>query len=172
MTKKLYLIILVMVCCIGCDQMSKNIASNNLKFSEPIVFLGNLFRLQYAENTGAFLSLGSDLPASVRTFFFTFLSGGLLVGLFLYIFINRSFSQKHVLALSLILGGGCSNLIDRVANDGRVVDFMNLGIGSLRTGIFNMADVAIMVGMAMILLFSIGDRNKTHSEAESTEPPK
>jgi signal peptidase II len=170
MTKKLYLIILVMVCCIGCDQVSKSIASNNLRFSEPIIFLGNLFRLQYAENTGAFLSLGSGLPASIRMLVFTVLSGGLLVGLFVYIFVNRSFSQKHVFALSLILGGGCSNLIDRVVNDGRVVDFMNMGIGSVRTGIFNMADVAIMAGMAMILFFSIGDHKKADSEAESTEP--
>src|SRR5207249_7753307 len=50
-----------------------------------------------------------------------------------------------------ILGGGLSNLLDRVAYGGYVVDFINLGIGSLRTGIFNAADVAITVGVLLVV---------------------
>ncbi|MFQ5751294.1 MAG: signal peptidase II [bacterium] len=168
--RKLFIIALVVGNCIGCDQVSKNIATNTLKFTEPITYFGNLFRLQYAENTGAFLSLGSDLSEISRTWLFTILSGGLLFLLLFYMLKNSHFSQKQVFALSLILGGGSSNLIDRILNDGRVIDFMNMGIGELRTGIFNIADVVIMLGMALILLFSFRERSKQDSsEAENTQ---
>lgn len=54
--------------------------------------------------------------------------------------------------LRLALGGAIGNLIDRVRFDGLVIDFMNLGIGPLRTGIFNVADVAISVGAVLLIL--------------------
>ena len=101
-----------------------------------------------------------------RTFLFTGLSGALLIGLFFYIFLNREFNRKHIFAFALILGGGCSNLIDRVLNNGRVVDFMNMGIGSLRTGVFNVADVTIMLGMGLILFHSFRDRRTAKADNE------
>jgi signal peptidase II len=44
------------------------------------------------------------------------------------------------------------NLLDRIVRDGSVIDFMNLGLGHLRTGIFNVADVQIMLGLGLLLL--------------------
>jgi signal peptidase II len=58
----------------------------------------------------------------------------------------------RTLACALLLGGAIGNLIDRVRFDGLVIDFMNLGIGPLRTGIFNVADVAISVGAVLLIL--------------------
>lgn len=55
-------------------------------------------------------------------------------------------------ALALICGGGIGNLIDRVRFDGHVTDFLNLGVGSIRTGIFNVADMALMIGVALFFL--------------------
>ena len=52
---------------------------------------------------------------------------------------------------AFVVAGGVSNWVDRVVR-GSVVDFMNVGVGSLRTGVFNVADVAIMVGVAALLL--------------------
>jgi signal peptidase II len=52
----------------------------------------------------------------------------------------------------LVAAGGAGNLVDRIVRDGRVIDFMNLGLGPVRTGIFNMADVQIMAGLALLLL--------------------
>ena len=54
------------------------------------------------------------------------------------------------LALVLILAGGIGNLIDRLSNGGYVTDFICLGIGPIRTGIFNIADVAITLGCLLI----------------------
>ena len=63
-----------------------------------------------------------------------------------------------MVGLSLFVAGGASNWIDRVIR-GSVVDFINVGIGPLRTGIFNVADVAIMLG-AGVLLFAELRRGK------------
>ncbi|MNE97816.1 Lipoprotein signal peptidase [compost metagenome] len=46
--------------------------------------------------------------------------------------------------------GGISNLIDRVARDGHVVDYLVLNLGSLHTGVFNLADIAIMAGAVVL----------------------
>ena len=74
----------------------------------------------------------------------------LLLGLALFAWPQRG-SMWHAAAFSLFIAGGLSNWFDRVSA-GRVIDFMNIGIGGLRTGIFNVADVAIMVGAALFVL--------------------
>jgi signal peptidase II len=64
----------------------------------------------------------------------------------------RRLGPARFVALSLVAGGGISNLIDRFLYDGRVTDFLNVGIGSLRTGIFNLADMAILAGALLLIL--------------------
>ena len=59
-----------------------------------------------------------------------------------------------MVALSCIFSGGASNLYDRALNNGAVVDFLNIGIGPLRTGIFNIADMAILFGAGLFLIAS------------------
>jgi len=65
------------------------------------------------------------------------------------------------LALSLIVSGGLSNFIDRIIYNGVVVDFLNIGIGNFRTGILNIADIAITLGIILMLYGSlIKDRSR------------
>jgi signal peptidase II len=59
-----------------------------------------------------------------------------------------------------VAAGGIGNLLDRLFNNGAVIDFIRLGIGPLRTGIFNMADVAIVTGVVTFLLFSTQGKQK------------
>jgi signal peptidase II len=61
--------------------------------------------------------------------------------------------RRALLGVALFVAGGASNLVDRIAY-GMVIDFMNVGIGSLRTGIFNVADMAIMLGAGILVLES------------------
>lgn len=61
-----------------------------------------------------------------------------------------SLGKIETIALSLAVGGGIGNLIDRIAF-GSVTDFLNFGIGQVRTGIFNVADMAIMAGLFLFL---------------------
>ncbi|RMH85653.1 MAG: signal peptidase II [Calditrichaeota bacterium] len=150
------------------DQITKLIAVMTLKHTPPRSYLGDFFRLQYAENTGAMLGFGSDLPEAVRFWVLTVMVGILLLGLLVYLLFNPHLRTSQVIAFSLISGGGISNFIDRLLNDGRVVDFMNMGIGWLRTGIFNVADVLIMIGLGMVLLLGgWRERRKPASEEQS-----
>jgi signal peptidase II len=65
---------------------------------------------------------------------------------------RSDFGRQQMIAVSLLLAGGIGNLLDRVFHNGLVIDFLNMGIGPLRTGIFNVADMAIMAGFALLLL--------------------
>jgi len=147
---QLSVLLLLLATSFGCDQAAKLVAQATLSDSAPISYLNGLVRFEYAENSGAFLSLGSALPSSARFILLEVLVGALLVlGVGITVFSQRlSLRQKAVLALAV--GGGLGNLIDRVSH-GAVVDFVSLGVGPLRTGIFNFADVAITIGMVGVL---------------------
>ena len=140
--------------CVGCDQSSKYTARYFLEGHETISMFGDILRLSFVENPGGFLSLGAFLPDHVRMMFFMILPLCVLIGLFVYALREKKMGKPMILALALIIGGGLGNLIDRVANDGLVIDFLNIGVGSLRTGIFNVADMAVMLGSGMLILFA------------------
>ncbi|MCK7471140.1 MAG: signal peptidase II [Desulfomicrobium escambiense] len=84
----------------------------------------------------------------------------ILFGMLSYLLFATALPHTTTVALSLIVGGGLSNLIDRIAYGGNVVDFLNIGLGSLRTGIFNIADVAIMVGAITLIASSLKHERK------------
>ena len=150
-TKRLVLIILVMLVCAGCDQSTKYLASNSLEFNVISSFAGDIFRLHYVENKGAFLGIGGGLGEQERFVIFTLLVAFFIGSILVYTVVGKDLNTSSIVAYSLIAGGGLSNLYDRIANNGAVVDFLNIGIGGLRTGIFNLADVFIMLGFFMLL---------------------
>jgi signal peptidase II len=146
---KLALLLVVVIATVGCDQVSKRVASTHLMGGPPRSYLGGSVRLEYAENTGGFLSLGEGLPSWARTALFSIGNGALLIACAVSVFSHR-WRRLALLGLCLIFAGGVSNLVDRFAH-GRVVDFLNVGIGPVRTGIFNIADVAILLGAALVV---------------------
>jgi signal peptidase II len=149
---RILLLILFLSIHIGCDQSTKKIAEKYLKGQTTVFLLSNFFILTYAENNGAFLSIFSDFPKTARKIILILLPSIALIGLLGYIYIQINQSLLYLFALTCIAGGGISNvMIDRAFNNEYVVDFMNMGIGNLRTGIFNMADLSIMLGGALIL---------------------
>lgn len=158
--KRALVIVFILLACIVCDRITKAVAKQNLDPFEPIRILHDTIRLQYAENTGAFLGLGSDIPEPVRYIVFTLLVGLFLACLLIYLLVSTELTRLQVMAMSLVLGGGCGNLIDRIANEGRVFDFMNVGIGPLRTGIFNVADMSITFGVLWFLFLAIRNRRQ------------
>ena len=141
----------ILFACIAFDQATKWIARRYLAPDGLLSFAGDTFRLQYAENTGAFLSLGSSLPEPWRHLVFTVFVGVFLLALLAFVLFTHSTPREAIISLAFVCAGGLSNLVDRIAHDGRVVDFLNIGVGSLRTGIFNVADMAI-TGAAVFLL--------------------
>ena len=73
--------------------------------------------------------------------------------------VRLRWSGLALLGLAFFVAGGASNLADRLAR-GTVTDFINVGVGSLRTGIFNVADVAIMLGAALVAFGSFRSRDR------------
>lgn len=157
---------------VGCDQATKRIAQRHLKPIDRVDVLGEYVVLQYAENQGAFLSLGASLSKNARFWVFTVFTGGVLLLLAWYVFAHASLSVTDVVAIALLLSGGIGNMIDRVFRDGSVVDFMVIHVwGPLRTGVFNVADVAVMAGVFLLFgarLLSQRDEKDALSEPANT----
>jgi signal peptidase II len=150
--KRMVMILAIVLCCIGCDQASKTAAARFLSGTDAVRLLKDVVRLQYIENSGGFLSLGAGIPETWRYLVFTLVVGVFISGLLIYTLAVRKLSTWQTIGLSLVVGGGFGNLIDRIFNQGLVIDFINLGIGPLRTGIFNVADLVIAFGSVWLIV--------------------
>jgi signal peptidase II len=163
-TNRIYIVLLVLALTICADQAVKVIAQQNLANRPPVSLLGGIVVLTYAENPGAFLSLGASLPAAARTAIFGVFVAAVLVALLVFLFGRHPLSTAQLIGLSLLAGGGVGNLIDRLARGGLVRDYVHMGIGPLRTGVFNVADLAIVGGVILVALTAAqGDEQATAS---------
>ncbi|EIK93316.1 prolipoprotein signal peptidase (Signal peptidase II.) [Pseudomonas sp. M47T1] len=128
--------------------------------SESFRFGGSLTWLDVALslNGGAFLSVGAGLAPAVKQLIFIVGVAVVVCWAFWWSLSRWSASPRRVLAVYFIALGGASNLIDRVFRDGHVVDYLILNLGSLHTGVFNLADIAIMVGAGALLLTELRKR--------------
>ncbi|KQS28108.1 signal peptidase II [Dyadobacter sp. Leaf189] len=143
-------ILLILVANIGCDQISKEVIRKNVGFYETRRVIKDYFVITYVENSGAFLSIGSNLPATIKLIVLSVIPLiALLFGVY-YILTKRNLTLLSGLALSFAIGGGIGNIYDRMIH-GSVTDFMHINLGFVQTGIFNMADVSIMTGMFIFL---------------------
>jgi signal peptidase II len=162
--RRIALLVLVAMT-VGCDRVSKHFASRELAGEPRQSFLADTVRLEYAENSGAFLSFGHDWPLAVRTGVFT-IGTGLILCAMLAAALKFRLSGPALVGLALYFAGGVSNLVDRVMR-GSVIDFLNVGVGPLRTGIFNVADMAILLGVGIFVY-----THRRDGEAdEPTSPP-
>jgi signal peptidase II len=144
--------LLIVLMSVSCDQATKQLARASLMNGGARSVVDSVLVLRYAENGGGFLSLGARLPRPVRTV--TFVAFPLLI-LFWIIFSlaqNKEAGWLFILGFSFIAGGGFGNLIDRLFRDGRVSDFIIMGIGSVRTGVFNLADLSVLIGCVLLLV--------------------
>ena len=152
MRLRLFAILAILLPTVACDQATKAMAVADLRGAGMSQHFGGLLRLVYAENPGAFLGLGRSLPDGVRLVLFSAVVALVLLAGAVFI-VKTPMGRAAVLGAALLVAGGVGNLIDRVARPGhRVVDFMQLKAGPLQTGIFNVADVAIMVGAGLMLV--------------------
>lgn len=134
------------------DQATKYWAVTNLMGRTAIPYFNGLFQFVYAENPGAFLGLGGGWSRETRFIIFAMIVFFGLGGMLWYL-LKRENLKINLFAYTFILAGGFGNLWDRVFHDdGHVIDFMLIEIvGPLRTGVFNIADIFIVVGVLMAL---------------------
>jgi signal peptidase II len=143
------LIFSVCLSTLGCDQVTKAVARDTLH--RPLSYLGGSVILERAQNPGAFLNLGVEWPTAVRFWIFSVGVAAFLLVCAIYLIRQQRMNTRLTVALSLLLAGGTGNLIDRLYF-GSVTDFLNVGVGNLRTGIFNVADMAIVLSLLILLV--------------------
>ena len=148
---RLILVVTLVLFLVGCDQATKQAAYKQLK-DNPKTEIAGIVHLHYIENDGGMLSLGSNLPQELKFVIFILVVSIFLVLLFLYIIKNVQDSLLKHLALIFIFSGGLGNLIDRVFNNGNVIDFISIKLPLIESGIFNIADFYVTMGFIMLLL--------------------
>jgi signal peptidase II len=153
------LIIILLTANVSCDQISKNIVRQKMFDFEEINVIYDYLKLIKVENTGAFLSLGNTIPQPFKSIILSFLPLVFLLIAFVYVFTKKNLSLSRVVAISFVIGGGVGNIYDRLIH-GSVTDFLHIDLGLIQTGIFNMADVSIMIGMVMLLIESFIVQNR------------
>lgn len=139
------------------DQITKRLADERLRSQRSVPLVDDVLRLTYVENRGAAFGLLQD-----QTTFFVFV-GILVIGVIAasYRYLPRSGFRLH-LALGLQLGGAIGNLVDRI-RQGYVVDFVDFGYRSNWWPVFNVADSAIVVGVALLALNALAPSPNTES---------
>src|SRR5436309_12176226 len=103
---RLLVFALVLGASVGCDQATKQIANATLRGEAPRIYLGDTFRLVWATNEGAFLSLGANLPEAARYWVLTIAVGLLLLGITGYSLTSRKLDAYQVAGYACIAGGG------------------------------------------------------------------
>lgn len=144
------------------DQWTKWLAETKLTFHEPVPVIEPFLNWTLAYNYGAAFSFLADAGGWQKWFF----SGlALVMSLFLIVYLIKAPRKATLLSfgLALVLGGAVGNLIDRLLH-GHVIDFIHVHYANVWDyPIFNVADMGISVGVALIvidMLFLEGKRNK------------
>ena len=141
------------------DRMTKALAVAELKGAEVISLLSGTVRISYIENDGAFLSLGSGWPPALKYAVFLVIPAMCCLYGIIYCCVREK-DKIRITLLASIIGGGLGNLIDRLLNDFRVVDFLNFGVGRLRTGILNVADLSVTLGVIALVVHEYARERK------------
>jgi len=151
--KRNLFIVLLIVFNIAIDQISKVWVRANFDYGETKSLIGEKFIMQYVENQGAFLGMGSDMHPTLKLILLLILPTIVLGYVIYYIIKNKELDRMSLIAFCCIVGGGIANVFDRITR-GEVTDFFFINLGGVfKTGIFNIADVSVTTGM-LILLFS------------------
>jgi signal peptidase II len=157
------------------DQVAKWLADKHLPRARIVPVVEGFFDLRYTTNTGAFFSLGADLPEGIRRPLFAILT---LVAIALVSRLYHKSASSHRLlraSLLLLLSGAVGNLIDRVVT-GYVIDFLHIHWqDAWHWATFNVADIYICIGVFLLaadVLRPPGPYAERHgSEPFASEPP-
>ena len=140
------------------DQISKILIRNNVEQYSDIKLIGEYFILTNVENSGAFLGMGSGFSPIMKSVFLIILPIIVLISIIVYVYRDKEIDKISLIGFSIIIGGGIGNIFDRIIY-GSVTDFLFIDLGGIfKTGIFNIADLAVTTGMILILLMSFKNK--------------
>lgn len=172
--KRILWALVIVVVSVVVDQYTKIIALENLAeitsdgrpFPKDSVYVvGKFFRLTFATNPGAFLGMGNSLSGTGRMILLNVIPAFFVI-FACWMVVAKKLSRLEFTGLSLIVGGGIGNIIDRflmtrTLSDGtvvtlnrEVVDFMyfDTGVGFLHTGVVNVADIVITAAAIILMV--------------------
>lgn len=144
------MILLLVLCNVGCDQASKFIVRRSVSYSDRISVFKEYVTIIKVENTGAFLSVGTALPVYIKFIFLTILPILVICYALYWLITKTRIPDLVVVGSCFLIGGGIGNLLDRLLF-GSVTDFFHINFVLFQTGVFNMADVSIVFGISLIL---------------------
>jgi signal peptidase II len=142
------------------DQASKFYVAAHLSLYQSIPIIQHFLDITYTRNPGAAFSLFANLPAQVRESFLFMITAIALVVLIVLMARAEKPSWQTV-AFALIAGGALGNLIDR-SRQGVVIDFIHVHYYAWSYPVFNVADSAITIGVAILLLETLTDSGAPH----------
>ena len=134
------------------DQASKVAVSVFMSPGDSVEVLGTFFRLTYIHNPYAVFGIAVGPPKLYLLF--SLFALGVVVWAFIHAY--RGLPRY---ALALVLGGALGNLLDRLRM-GSVVDFLDFGVGRYRWPVFNVADSAVTVGIALLIWGYVGRKDR------------
>lgn len=144
------MIIILLATNVGCDQISKYIVRQNIEYNDQTSVLGNFLTITKVENTGAFLSMGDNLPRIIYKILMIILPLIVLGYSLYYVLTSNDLSKLVITGICFIIGGGIGNILDR-AIYGSVTDFLHFDFVLFHTGIVNMADISPTAGFFILM---------------------
>ena len=179
---KTYRILWVSLFLFVLDQATKWVVASNMRLHESIPVRGDFFRLTYVENPG--MAFGIRISNNLFCTVFAVVAS---IVIMLYLFKLKEEQRWARFAMTVILGGALGNLTDRILR-GRVVDFLDFeffdihipafklfaipfaGYSLERWPVFNVADIALSVGMVMLLIYILFlEEDETQLQAEAAD---
>lgn len=139
------------------DQLIKIYIHTHFRLHESINVIPGFFNLTYIRNPGAAFGLLAESHPTFREIFFLIIPPLAIV--FIVYTLKSTHEKFQIFALSLICGGALGNYIDRL-NFGYVIDFLDFYIKDAHYPAFNVADMAIVSGVAIMTIAMICDGRK------------
>lgn len=167
--KLLSKLLLALVVVFVLDGITKIWAEQTLELYEPVPVWGEYFRFTLGYNTGVAFGLfanGGIWPLVVTGIIIVLITFWFVKGL-----LSGHFSGYTAWPIGLLLGGAIGNFVDRLI-DGRVTDFLDVGIGSARWPTFNLADSFILIGVGILMLLSFQDQPIEKDQSLDQPPPE
>ena len=153
---------------IAVDQITKWLTVSFLKVGESVALIPNVFHFTYVQNEGAAMGMLQN-----HRWVFMLFSTVAIVAILLYLWKNHAQSRFASICLSLVVGGGIGNMIDRVRL-GYVIDMLDFCAFDFWVWVFNVADSCVCVGGGMLVVWCIvmivkEEKNKKQPKTEAVE---
>ncbi len=163
-----YIWLFIAALLVGLDRLTKWMVVSNLELKETInlIKIGNteVLNIFYCLNDGAAFSKLSGRRVLLIVF-----TSAVIIALLYMMLSGKVKRHIHIAAFGLVIGGGVGNLIDRIFNDGLVVDFIDFKL--INFPVFNVADICAVCGAGIVLLSIIADavREKKKKRSKASE---